>query len=51
MGKNSFGAAARLRAGNSEFEYFRLASLAERGLGGVERLLFDQASAGESGPQ
>jgi aconitate hydratase len=40
MGKNSFGAAAKLRAGNNEYEYFRLASLAERGLGSVERLPF-----------
>ncbi|HUB77387.1 MAG TPA: aconitate hydratase AcnA [Bryobacteraceae bacterium] len=38
MAKNSFGAAAKLRAGNSEYEYFRLASLAERGLGSVDRL-------------
>jgi len=40
MAKNSFGAASRLRAGDSEFEYFRLASLAERGLGSVDRLPF-----------
>jgi aconitate hydratase len=40
MGKNSFGAAAKLRAGDNEYEYFRLASLAERGLGSVERLPF-----------
>jgi aconitate hydratase len=40
MGKNTFGAAAKLRAGNSDYEYFRLASLAERGLGSVERLPF-----------
>jgi aconitate hydratase len=40
MGKNSFGAAAKLRAGDNEFEYFRLASLAERGLGSVQRLPF-----------
>ena len=40
MGKNSFGAAAKLRAGDSEYQYFRLASLAERGLGSVERLPF-----------
>ena len=29
-----------MRAGDSEYEYFRLASLAERGLGSVERLPF-----------
>ena len=40
MGKNSFGAAAKLRAGDNEYDYFRLASLAERGLGSVERLPF-----------
>jgi aconitate hydratase len=40
MGKNSFGAAAKLRAGGHEYEYFRLASLAERGTGSVERLPF-----------
>ena len=40
MGKNSFGAAAKLRAGGNEYEYFRLASLAERGLGSIERLPF-----------
>jgi aconitate hydratase len=40
MAKNSFGAAAKLRAGNGEFEYFRLASLAEKGLGNVTRLPF-----------
>jgi len=40
MGKNSFGAAAKLRAGGHEYEYFRLASLAERGMGSVERLPF-----------
>jgi aconitate hydratase len=40
MAKNSFGSAAKLRAGDSEYEYFRLASLAERGLGSVERLPF-----------
>ena len=40
MSKNSFGAAAKLRAGASDYEYFRLASLAERGLGSVQRLPF-----------
>jgi aconitate hydratase len=40
MAKNSFGAAAKLRAGNSDFEYFRLASLEEKGLGNVGRLPF-----------
>ena len=40
MAKNSFGAAAKLRAGNSDYEYFRLACLEERGLGSVGRLPF-----------
>jgi aconitate hydratase len=40
MGQNSFGAAAKLRAGDNEYAYFRLASLAERGLGTVDRLPF-----------
>src|ERR1035437_7708509 len=40
MGKNSFGAAAKLRAGNSDYGYFRLASLEEKGLGSVGRLPF-----------
>ena len=40
MAKNSFGAAAKLRAGNSEYEYFRLATLEEKGLGSVGRLPF-----------
>jgi aconitate hydratase len=40
MGKNSFGAAAKLRAGGHEYEYFSLASLAERGMGSVQRLPF-----------
>jgi aconitate hydratase len=40
MAKNSFGAAAKLRAGDKEYDYFRLASLAERGLGAVDRLPF-----------
>ena len=40
MAKNSFGAASKLRAGDNEYEYFRLASLSEKGLGNVERLPF-----------
>jgi aconitate hydratase len=40
MSKNSFGAAAKLRAGDNEYDYFRLSSLAERGLGNVDRLPF-----------
>src|SRR5271166_2605125 len=40
MAKNSFGAASKLRAGDRDFEYFRLASLAEKGLGSVDRLPF-----------
>jgi aconitate hydratase len=38
MPKNSFGAAAKLRVGNQEYEYFRLASLEEAGAGHVSRL-------------
>ena len=40
MGKNSFGAAAKLRAGNGDYGYFRLATLEEKGLGSVGRLPF-----------
>ncbi|HEX3746501.1 MAG TPA: aconitate hydratase AcnA [Bryobacteraceae bacterium] len=40
MGKNSFGAASKLRAGDNDYEYFRLASLAEKGLGSVQQLPF-----------
>jgi aconitate hydratase len=40
MGKNSFGAAAQLRAGGHEYQYFSLASLTERGIGSVNRLPF-----------
>jgi len=40
MAKNSFGAAAKLRAGNTEYDYFRLARLEEQGLGNVSRLPF-----------
>jgi aconitate hydratase len=38
MPKNSFGAAARLRVGTEEYEYFRLASLEQAGGGNVSRL-------------
>jgi aconitate hydratase len=38
MAKNSFGAAAKLRAGNAEFDYFRLARLEEQGIGNLARL-------------
>jgi len=38
MPKNSFGAAAKLRVDNREYEYFRLASLEEAGAGHVSRL-------------
>ena len=38
MPKNSFGAAAKLRVGNEEYEYFRLASLEQAGAGNVSRL-------------
>jgi aconitate hydratase len=40
MAKNSFGAAAKLRAGGAEYEYFRLATLEERGTASVSRLPF-----------
>jgi len=40
MSKNSFGSSAKLRAGSSEYEYFRLASLEEKGVGNVGRLPF-----------
>jgi aconitate hydratase len=38
MPKNSFGAAAKLRVGNEEFEYFRLAKLEEMRAGSISRL-------------
>ncbi|SPF56328.1 aconitate hydratase 1 [Candidatus Sulfopaludibacter sp. SbA4] len=40
MSKNSFGAAAKLRVGDAEYEYFRLARLEEKGVGHVARLPF-----------
>jgi aconitate hydratase len=40
MPKNSFGAAAKLRSGSAEYEYFRLASLEEKGVGNIGRLPF-----------
>jgi len=40
MLKNSFGAAAKLRVGNSEYGCFRLARLEETGVGRVARLPF-----------
>src|SRR5690348_3332769 len=40
MSKNSFGAAAKLRVGNAEYEYFRLAKLEETGVGNISRLPF-----------
>ena len=40
MSKNSFGASAKLRAGSSEYEYYRLARLEEQGVGNVGRLPF-----------
>jgi aconitate hydratase len=40
MSKNSFGAAAKLRVGATEYEYFRLARLEETGVGNVPRLPF-----------
>ncbi len=40
MAKNSFGAAAKLRVGTTEYDYFRLARLAELGIGNVGQLPF-----------
>ena len=40
MSKNSFGAAVKLRVGNSEYECFRLSRLEETGVGHVARLPF-----------
>src|SRR5262249_33777043 len=38
--KNSFGAAGKLRAGASEYDYFRLNALEEQGVGNISRLPF-----------
>ena len=40
MPKNSFGAAAKLRVGNADYEYFRLPQLEKSGVGQVARLPF-----------
>ena len=40
MSNNSFGAAAKLRVGNTEYEYFRLAQLEKKGVGKVSQLPF-----------
>ncbi len=40
MSNNSFGAASKLRAGDAEYAYFRLAALEEKGVGSVSRLPF-----------
>jgi len=40
MPKNSFGAAAKLRVANAEYEYFRLAHLEQQGVGNISRLPF-----------
>jgi aconitate hydratase len=40
MPTNTFGSAAKLRVGNTEYDYFRLARLEEKGLGSVGRLPF-----------
>ena len=40
MAQNTFGAAAKLRAGNAEFDYFRLSTLESRGVGSISRLPF-----------
>ncbi len=40
MAKNSFGAAAKLRVGTADYDYFRLSHLAQQGVGNVGRLPF-----------
>src|ERR687884_424468 len=40
MAQNSFGAAAKLRAGDAEYDYFRLARLEETEVGNISRLPF-----------
>ncbi len=40
MAKNTFGAAAKLRVGTAEYDYFSLAQLARQGVGTVGRLPF-----------
>ncbi|HEY1240902.1 MAG TPA: aconitate hydratase AcnA [Bryobacteraceae bacterium] len=40
MSNNSFGAAAKLRVGTDEYEYFRLGALEQKGIGNVSRLPF-----------
>src|SRR3954451_308070 len=40
MAQDSFGAAAKLRVGNAEFDYFRLARLEETEVGNISRLPF-----------
>ncbi|HEY7391791.1 MAG TPA: aconitate hydratase AcnA [Bryobacteraceae bacterium] len=40
MSNNSFGAAAKLRVGDQEYDYFRLAQLEQAGAGNISRLPF-----------
>jgi aconitate hydratase len=40
MAHNSFGAAAKLRAGSGEYDYFRLSRLDEQGIGKISKLPF-----------
>jgi aconitate hydratase len=40
MPNNSFGAAAKLRVGSTEYEYFRLSAVEQSGAGAVSRLPF-----------
>src|SRR5579871_3676354 len=40
MPNNSFGAAAKLRVGSNEYEYFRLQAVEQKGAGAVARLPF-----------
>src|SRR5262249_52357071 len=40
MPNNSFGAASKLRAGDADYTYYRLATLEEKGVGDISRLPF-----------
>ena len=40
MPTNSFRAAAKLRVGNADYDYFRLATLQEQGVADISRLPF-----------
>src|SRR5579883_2838102 len=40
MANNTFNAAAKLRVGSTDYDYFRLAALEEQGIGNISRLPF-----------